>query len=63
MPLFSLVAGTCYLAKGGLLDEEGNARAALARFAAGTILAETRTLKTRVLGGAGTLDAARVALG
>ncbi len=60
--LFSLVAGASYLAKGAIVDAEGEARTALARFAAENLLAEVAALKDQVLTGSASLAAARVAL-
>ena len=60
--LFSLVAGASYLAKGAIADSDGEARTALARFAAENLLVEVGALKGQVLTGAASLDAARVAL-
>jgi acyl-CoA dehydrogenase len=64
--LFGLVLTGFYLAKGGLADGgdgRDEARVALARFAAENLIAETATLKDRVINGAESLAAARMALG
>lgn len=64
--LFGLVLTGIYLAKGGLADagDAGQAaRIALCRFAAENLLSETGTLKDRVINGAASLAAARIALG
>jgi acyl-CoA dehydrogenase len=63
--LFGLVLTSSYLAKGGLADAgdgEGGKRIALCRFAAENLLAETGALSDRVIAGASSLEAARVAL-
>jgi hypothetical protein len=68
--LFGLVLTGCYLAKGGLAraelaeadDGEAPKRIALCRFAAENIIAETAALKDRVINGADSLLAARIAL-
>ncbi len=63
--LFGLVLTGSYLAKGGLVDAgdgEGGKRIALCRFAAENLLAETTALADRVVAGAGSLEAARIAL-
>ncbi len=63
--LFGLVLTASYLAKGGLADAadgEGAKRIALCRFAAENLLAETAALADRVLAGASSLEAARIAL-
>jgi hypothetical protein len=64
--LFGLVLTGAYLAKGALADggDGRNAeRAALCRFAAENVIGETAALKDRVMTGAASLAAARVALG
>ncbi|MFC3162424.1 acyl-CoA dehydrogenase [Ciceribacter thiooxidans] len=60
--LFGLALTGCYLAKGGLADEENgrDTRIALCRFAAENLIAETAALKDRVINGAASLTAARV---
>ena len=63
--LFGLVLTGCYLAKGGLVDAadgEGGKRIALCRFAAENLLAETAALTDRIVAGASSLEAARIAL-
>jgi acyl-CoA dehydrogenase len=63
--LFGLVLSGCYLAKGALAEVEDVAaekRVALCRFAAENLLAETAALKDRVINGAASLEAARIAL-
>ncbi|WP_185985206.1 acyl-CoA dehydrogenase [Aureimonas mangrovi] len=60
--LFSLTAGASYLARGALIDSDGEARMALARFAAENLLPEVGALKRQVLEGAASLEAARAAL-
>jgi hypothetical protein len=63
--LFGLVLTGSYLAKGGLAEAdggEGPKRIALCRFAAENLLAETAALSDRVIAGASSLEAARVAL-
>ncbi|WFU02653.1 acyl-CoA dehydrogenase [Rhizobium sp. CB3171] len=63
--LFGLVLTGCYLAKGGLVDVadgEGEKRIALCRFAAENMLAETTALTDRIVAGASSLEAARIAL-
>ncbi|MBB5571672.1 MULTISPECIES: acyl-CoA dehydrogenase [Rhizobium] len=63
--LFGLVLTACYLAKGGLADVadgEGEKRIALCRFAAENMLAETTALTDRIVAGASSLEAARIAL-
>ncbi|MBB6482947.1 acyl-CoA dehydrogenase [Rhizobium lusitanum] len=63
--LFGLVLTGSYLAKGGLADAadgEGAKRIALCRFTAENLLAETAALADRVLVGASSLNAARIAL-
>ena len=63
--LFGLVLIGAYLARGGLADgDDGGdmARVALARFAAENLMAETAALRDRVMNGAESLAAARVAL-
>ena len=63
--LFGLVLTGAYLARGGLADGgDGRdvTRAALARFAAENLIAETAALRDRVMNGAESLAAARVAL-
>ncbi|WEX87887.1 acyl-CoA dehydrogenase [Sinorhizobium garamanticum] len=63
--LFGLVLTGAYLAKGGMADAgdgKEDARIALCRFAAENLLAETGALKDRVVSGAASLAAARVAL-
>ena len=63
--LFGLVLTGAYLARGGLADGgDGRdmTRAALARFAAENLMAETAALRDRVMNGAESLAAARVAL-
>ena len=57
--LFGLVLTGAYLAKGALADP---AHAPLCRFAAENLLAETAALRDRVVSGAPSLEAARVAL-
>jgi alkylation response protein AidB-like acyl-CoA dehydrogenase len=64
--LFGLALTGAYLGKGALADvEDGKSaqRAALCRFTAENLLAETATLKDRVISGAASLEAARIALG
>lgn len=64
--LFGLVLTGAYLAKGALAqpgDGRNDERIALCRFAAENLLAETAALKDRVVTGAPSLAAARVALG
>ena len=64
--LFGLVLTGAYLAKGALADggDGRNAeRAALCRFAAENVIGETAALRDRVMTGAASLAAARVALG
>ncbi len=54
-----------YLARAGLIDAgdgAAEARVALARFTAENLLAETAALKDRVIAGAESLQAARLAL-
>ena len=54
-----------YLAKGGLAElgePAAGKRVALCRFAAENMLAETTALKDRVMNGAASLEAARIAL-
>lgn len=63
--LFGLVLTGAYLAKGGLADVadgEGAKRIALCRFAAENLLAETAALTDRIVAGASSLEAARIAL-
>ncbi|APO73802.1 acyl-CoA dehydrogenase protein [Rhizobium etli 8C-3] len=63
--LFGLVLTGSYLAKGGLArvsDGADESRIALCRFAAENLLSETAALKDRVINGADSLAAARVAL-
>ncbi|UVC10057.1 acyl-CoA dehydrogenase [Rhizobium sp. TH2] len=63
--LFGLVLTGAYLAKGGLAaggDGKDAARIALARFAAENLISETAALKDRVMNGAESLAAARLAL-
>ncbi|HEY0122341.1 MAG TPA: acyl-CoA dehydrogenase [Rhizobium sp.] len=63
--LFGLVLTGCYLAKGGLVDiadGDSEKRIALCRFAAENMLAETAALTDRVVTGASSLEAARIAL-
>lgn len=63
--LFGLVLTGAYLAKGGMAeagDGKEDARIALCRFAAENLLAETGALRDRVVSGAESLAAARVAL-
>ncbi len=63
--LFGLVLSSVCLAKGGLAkpqDGRQEARIALCRFAAENLLSETGTLKDRVVNGADSLAAARMAL-
>jgi hypothetical protein len=63
--LFGLALTGAYLAKGGLAqsgDGREPARIALARFAAENLLGETAALKDRVVNGADSLLAARLAL-
>jgi acyl-CoA dehydrogenase len=63
--LFGLVLTGCYLAKGGLAqagDGQDEKRIALCRFAAENLLAETTALCDRVVAGAESLEAARIAL-
>ncbi|MBB4006998.1 acyl-CoA dehydrogenase [Allorhizobium taibaishanense] len=59
--LFGLTLTGSYLAKAALADGEDK-RAALARFAAENLLAETAALKSTVTGGAASLAAARAVL-
>ena len=64
--LFGLALTGAYLAKGALVSvEDGQAahRAALCRFTAENLLAETSALKDRVIAGAASLEAARTVLG
>ncbi|NLS02594.1 acyl-CoA dehydrogenase [Rhizobium sp. P32RR-XVIII] len=63
--LFGLVLTGCYLAKGGLAsvsDGANQSRIVLCRFAAENLLSETAALKDRVVNGAESLAAARIAL-
>ena len=63
--LFGLTLSGIYLARGGLAeagDHGREARIALCRFAAENLLSETATLKDRIVGGAESLAAARIAL-
>jgi hypothetical protein len=63
--MFGLVLTGAYLAKGGLADGgdgKDAARIALARFAAENLISETAALKDRVMNGAESLAAARLAL-
>jgi len=60
--LFALTAGNCYLAKAALAEEAGEERAALARFMAENLLAEVGSLRRQVVGGAASLEAARLVL-
>ncbi|MFA7413202.1 MAG: acyl-CoA dehydrogenase [Rhizobium sp.] len=62
--LFGLVLTGCYLAKGGLADEDHGRdnRIALCRFAAENLIAETAALKDRVVNGEASLTAARTLL-
>lgn len=63
--LFGLALTGAYLAKGALAavdDGRGGHRAALCRFAAENLLAETAALKDRVISGAASLAAARTVL-
>ena len=63
--LFGLVLTGCYLAKGGLAeggDGRDAARIALSRFAAENLVSETSALRDRVVNGAVSLAAARIAL-
>ncbi len=63
--LFGLALSGVYLAKGGLAeagDGGRDARIALCRFAAENLLSETATLKDRIVNGAASLAAARIAL-
>ncbi|MGM4980127.1 acyl-CoA dehydrogenase [Hyphomicrobiales bacterium] len=63
--LFGLVLTGAYLAKGGLVDAadgEAGKRIALCRFAAENLLAETAALTDRIVAGASSLEAARIAL-
>ncbi|NKN39642.1 acyl-CoA dehydrogenase [Agrobacterium sp. a22-2] len=62
--LFGLVLTGCYLAKGGLADEDHgrDTRIALCRFAAENLIAETAALKDRVIHGEASLTAARAVL-
>jgi hypothetical protein len=63
---FALTLTGLYLAKGGLAetgDGRDDSRVALARYAAENLLGETAALKDRVINGAGSLAAARAALG
>jgi alkylation response protein AidB-like acyl-CoA dehydrogenase len=57
LKLFSLVAGSAYLARAALADRS-EARAALCRFAAENLLGEVGALKQRVIGGGPSLAAA-----
>ncbi|MHA6644152.1 acyl-CoA dehydrogenase [Mesorhizobium sp. A623] len=59
--LFSLVAGSAYLARAALADRS-EARAALCRFAAENLMGEVGALKQRVIGGGPSLAAAAKAL-
>ncbi|MCM2476870.1 acyl-CoA dehydrogenase [Rhizobium sp. CG5] len=63
--LFGLVLTGCYLAKGGLADEDHgrDTRIALCRFTAENLIAETAALKDRVINGEASLTAARAVLG
>lgn len=63
--LFGLVLTGAYLAKGGVVDAadgEAGKRIALCRFAAENLLAETAALTDRIVAGASSLEAARIAL-
>ncbi len=63
--LFGLALSGVYLAKGGLADGgdgRRDIRIALCRFAAENLIGETATLKDRVIHGASSLAAARIAL-
>jgi alkylation response protein AidB-like acyl-CoA dehydrogenase len=63
--LFGLVLTGAYLAKGALVaseDGSGEKRVSLCRFAAENMLSETAALKDRVIGGAESLEAARIVL-
>jgi hypothetical protein len=63
--MWGLTLSGIYLAKGGLADAQDGkdeARVALARFAAENLIAETASLKDRVINGAESLAAARAAL-
>jgi acyl-CoA dehydrogenase len=63
--LFGLTLTGTYLAKAALVaidNGEGEVRAALCRFMAENLLAETSALKDRVISGAASLEAARIAL-
>ncbi|HTO32903.1 MAG TPA: acyl-CoA dehydrogenase [Pararhizobium sp.] len=63
--LFGLALTGVYLARGGLVeagDAGRDARIALCRFAAENLLSETATLKDRIVNGAASLAAARIAL-
>ncbi len=63
--MFGLTLSGAYLAKGALADVDDGGqekRVALCRFAAENLIAETASLKDRVIGGADALAAARVAL-
>ncbi len=63
--LFGLALTGVYLAKGGLAeggDGRDEGRIAIARFAAENMLSETAALKDRVINGAESLAAARIAL-
>jgi alkylation response protein AidB-like acyl-CoA dehydrogenase len=63
--LFGLVLTGSYLAKGALAeggDGRDDARIALARFAAENLISETAALRDRVINGADSLAAARLAL-
>lgn len=63
--LFGLVLTGAYLARAGLIDAGDGAaepRVALARFTAENLLAETAALKDRVIAGAESVQAARLAL-
>ena len=63
--LFGLVLTGAYLAKGALVaseDGSGDKRVSLCRFAAENMLSETAALKDRVIGGAESLEAARIVL-
>ncbi|MCV3735468.1 acyl-CoA dehydrogenase (plasmid) [Rhizobium sp. TRM96647] len=64
--LFGLVLTGAWLARGALADAGDGRKAertALCRFAAENIIAETATLKDRIVNGAASLEAARVVLG
>ncbi|WP_438749809.1 acyl-CoA dehydrogenase [Pararhizobium sp. O133] len=63
--LFGLTLTGVYLARGGLAeagDAGRDARIALCRFAAENLLSETASLKDRIVNGAASLAAARIAL-